>query len=171
MPSFGQKAHFNGPVNQLICHSNFVFAFSVIAFQQSFTVFVDSLQPGDAALTVQVHLNLRVDGKIDGRVGDNVILIIIETNQQQEAGCRRSHTAAGPAHQIPLFRRFFLHQNRIVYDLSCFIMKVGRFQKTAFFVQKDCIAGVAFHNHIIHHTATPFITCVKCPRIISYPLV
>ena len=62
------------------------------------------------------------------------------------------------------------HQYRFLNNLSHLIVQIRGLFKTAFFIQKNCVTGAAFHYHIFHFPATPFITCFRCPRIISYPL-
>ena len=50
--ALGKKAHFNRPVNQLICHGYFVFSFAVIAFQQRFSIFICPREFHDSPLPV-----------------------------------------------------------------------------------------------------------------------
>ena len=171
LAAFRQEAHVDGPFNQIIRNRESVFSFIFIILQQRGAVLVDSLQPDDRALPVQIHLHLRVDGKVDGGVGGERAPVVVQADQQQEAGGDGGETAARPAQSVSLLHRLFSHQNRFAYRLPCFIMEVRRFYEPALFVQKDSVAGVAFHHYIFHHTATPFITCVRCPRMISYPLV
>ena len=45
------------------------FPLAVIALQQRFPVFIRPCQPYNRALPVQIHLHLRVDGQIYGRIG------------------------------------------------------------------------------------------------------
>ena len=166
-----QEAHFNGPVDQLVGNGYLVFPLAVIALQQRFPVFICPHESYNRALPVQIHLHLRVDGQIYGRIGPDIVLIIAKSEKQQETGCNRRDAAADPPGGMPLsFRRFF-HQHRVIHRLPDFVSQIGRFQKASFFIQKNRVAGVAFHNQITHRTATPFITCFKCPRMISYPLV
>ena len=63
---FGKEAHRNRPVDQFIGHDHFVLPLAVVALQELLPVFVCSNQPHNVPMPVQVHLNLRIDGQVDG---------------------------------------------------------------------------------------------------------
>ena len=42
LSAFGQEAHFDGPVYQLVCHGSLIFAFSVVAVQQFSAILIGS---------------------------------------------------------------------------------------------------------------------------------
>ena len=168
-PPFREKSHLDRPVDQLVGDRHLVLSPAVIPFQQRHAVFVCSDQRNNRALAVQIHLHLRVDDQVDGRIRHQVVLIIPESEEKQQAGRRGSNPAADPADRPP--GGPFLHQYRVAHRLPDLIVEVRRLEKASLLIQKDHIAGVAFHYNIIHPAAAPFITCIKCPRRISYPLV
>ena len=100
-----------------------------------------------------------------------MVLIISCSENQQEAGGYSSPASGDPSCRPESPGRPFFHKDRITDLLPYLVVEIGCFEKTSLLVKKNGITGVAFHNNITHFSVTPFITCFKCPLMISYPFV
>ena len=172
LAAFGEKAHFDRAVDEFVGDRQFILSPAAVAFQKFCAVLVRSGQPDHVSVPVQIHLHLRIDGEVNGGIDAEIILVIAETEKQEKAGGDRGDGAAhqaGDAASAGGLRLF--HQQGILHGLADFVVEIGRFPEAALFVQKNRIAGMAFHYHVFHCAAPPFMTCLMCPRMISYPLV
>ena len=158
LPAFGKETRLDGPVNQLVGDDRLVLSPAVVAGKQRLSVFVGARQPHDRALPVQIHLYLRIDGQVDGRMGLHEVLIIPKAEHQQEAGRDGDQAAGGPLRGAAwLF--LLLHQDGMVHRLTDFIAEIGGLTEPPLLVKQNRISGVAFQNQIAHCAVPPFIVC------------
>ena len=172
LAAFGEKAHLDRAVDEIVGDRQFILSPAAVAFQKFCAVLVRSGQPDHVSVPVQIHLHLRIDGEVNGGIDAEIILVIAETEKQEKAGGDRGDGAAhqaGDAASAGGLRLF--HQHGIFHGLADFVVEIGRFPEPALLIQKNRIAGMAFHYHVFHCAAPPFMTCLMCPRMISYPLV
>ena len=172
LAAFGEKAHLDRAVDELVGDRQLILSSAAVAFQKPYAVLVRPGQPDHIPVPVQIHQYLGIDGEVNGGIDAEIILVIAEAEKQEQAGCGRGDGAAhqtGDTAAAGGLRLF--HQHGIFYGLAHFIVEIGRFPEPALLIQKNRIAGMTFHYHVFHCAAPPFMTCLICPRMISYPLV
>src|SRR5699024_2161807 len=137
LPSFRQKSHFDRSVDQFVCNLCLVFSPALIAFQKKLSVFIEPFQIQDLSYTVKLHPDLRINGKINRRIGDQMVLIISCSENQQEAGGYSSPASGDPSCRPESPGRPFFHKDRITDLLPYLVVEIGCFQKTSLLVKKN----------------------------------
>ena len=136
LPAFGEEAHVDGTVNELVGDGEFILSPAAVALQKLPAVLIGPGKPHHISLPVQFHQNLRVDGQINGGIRIHIILIIAEAEKQESTGChgcgRADPAFSGKDGEAGLP---FLHQKRSFYRLTDFISEICRFPETSLFIQ------------------------------------
>ena len=162
----------NGPVYQLIYHHIQFFLPIRISVDQFQAVLVDSFQIHHQILPVHIDAHFRINGHVN-RAASPIPRLKHGSRCQHQAGSSRGQ-GINPSASLSLFippGLRYLHLHKIRHHLPRLIVQVGGFQKTSILAQDDCIGEMAFHYHIFHAGRPPFRTCLRWPRMISYPLV